>query len=403
MSTDEASLSLGSDAWLGASDYEPGSDWHTRAINFFKAVNWDALAATATQRRGGISCTIAEKFSMGHFNMARRLDFVDGISWVARVRFPSSAAAAAREALSEAKTMELEVATMKFFRSKTWIPVPEVHAYSFSAHNEVGAPFILMDYIHGNIASDLREQRDCDDGLFGSPEQDRKFREQVARIQATVSSFHFPKIGSIYYDEGIDDFCIGPEVQTGLGPWTSSAAYYDDLALHLLNFTSQDSLRQRPSFVVPAILSFLLRICGEEKNGPFRLTNRDFGAHNILVDDNFNVVGVIDFDGVMAAPLEVVAQYPDECSLTMAAPGGVETLPLAIERYAENFPKLQVYREMLAKCEGGAGGNVKVADRLGSMAARAYEGMVAYECQQDFVNDKWMNSCLEMLKDQAKK
>ncbi len=48
--------------------------------------------------------------------MARRLDFVDGVSWIARVRFPSSAAAAAREALSEAKTMEIEVATMKFFR-----------------------------------------------------------------------------------------------------------------------------------------------------------------------------------------------------------------------------------------------------------------------------------------------
>lgn len=116
MSTYKASSSLGSDAWLGASQYEPGSEWHTRAINFFKAVNWDALATIAAQRRGGISCTVAEKFSVGHFNMARRLDFVDGVSWIARVRFPSSAAAAAREALSEAKTMEIEVATMKFFR-----------------------------------------------------------------------------------------------------------------------------------------------------------------------------------------------------------------------------------------------------------------------------------------------
>ena len=116
MSIDETSHSLGSDAWLGASEYKPGSDWHTRAINFFKAVNWDALATTASQRRGGIPCTIAEKFSVGHFNMARRFDFVDGVSWVARVRFPSSDAASAREALSEAKTMETEVATMKFFR-----------------------------------------------------------------------------------------------------------------------------------------------------------------------------------------------------------------------------------------------------------------------------------------------
>ncbi|OAA79292.1 Protein kinase-like domain protein [Akanthomyces lecanii RCEF 1005] len=403
MSTYKASSSLGSDAWLGASQYEPGSEWHTRAINFFKAVNRDELATIAAQRRGEISCNVAEKFSVGHFNMARRLDFVDGVSWVARVRFPSSATAAAREALSEAKTMEIEVATMKFFRSKSWIPVPEVHAYSFSARNEVGAPFILMNYIHGNVASELREQRDCDNGLFGNPEQDRKFREQMARIQATVSSFQFPKISSIYYNEDIDYFYIGPELQTGRGPWTSSAEYYDDLALHLPKSTSEDSLRQRRSFMVPSILSFLLRVYGEEKDGPFRLANRDFGTHNIIVDGHFDIVGVIDFDGVMAAPLEVVAQYPADCSLDLQAPGGVETLPLALEPFAENLPKLEAYKEILAKCEGGAGGNVKVADRLGCTAARAYEGMVDYQSQQDFVIDKWMKSCLQMLHDQVKK
>lgn len=260
-----------------------------------------------------------------------------------------------------------------------------------------------MDYIHGNVASELRVQRDCDVGLFGTPEQDRKFREQMARIQATVSSFQFSKIGSIYYNEDIDDFYIGPELQTGRGPWASSSEYYDDLALRLLKSTSEDSLRQRPSFMVPSVLSFLLRVWGEEKNGPFRLANRDFGAHNILVDDYFDVVGVIDFDGVMAAPLEVVAQYPGDCSLDIQAPGVVETLPLALKRIAENVPRLQAYKEMLGKCEGGAGGNVKVADRLGCRAACAYYGMEAYQCQQDFLNDEWMTSCLEMLHDQIKK
>ena len=260
-----------------------------------------------------------------------------------------------------------------------------------------------MDYIHGNVASELRDQRDCDVGFFGNTEQDRKFREQMARIQATVASFQFPQIGSIYYNGDIDDFYIGPELQTGHGPWTSSAEYYDDLALHLLKSTSEDSLRQRQSFMVPSILSFLLRICGEEKDGPFRLANRDFGAHNILVDGNFDIVGVIDFDGVMAAPLEVVAQYPEDCSLKVEPPGVVETLPAVLERIADNLPRLQAYKEMLAKCEGGAGGNVKISDRLGCTAACAYQGMEAYQYQQDFVNDDWMTSCLKILHDQTKK
>ncbi len=116
MSTDEVSRSLGSDAWLGASEDEPGSEFHTRATNFLKLVNWDALATTAAQCRGGIPCSFTEKFSIGHFNMTRRLSFVDGINWVARVRFPSSDEAVARESLSTPRTMEIEVASMKFFR-----------------------------------------------------------------------------------------------------------------------------------------------------------------------------------------------------------------------------------------------------------------------------------------------
>ncbi len=286
-------------------------------------------------------------------------------------------------------------------RSKTSIPVPEVHAYNFSSDNEAGAPFILMDYIHGSVASELRIQHNSARGLFGTPEQDRKFREQMARVQATLASFQFPQIGGLYYNEDEDDFYIGPELQTGLGPWASSAEYYDDLARHLMKSTTKDSLRQSPSFMLPSILNFLLRICGEEQNGPFRLANRDFGAHNILVNENFDIVGVIDFDGVMAAPLEVVAQYPSQCFLHVEPPGVVDSRPAVIERVAATLPRLQIYKDMLAKCEGDAGGSVKIADRLGAAPASAYQGMNAYQCHQGFVNDKWMQSCLNMLHDQA--
>jgi aminoglycoside/choline kinase family phosphotransferase len=83
--------------------------------------------------------------------------------------------------------------------------------------------------------------------------------------------------------------------------------------------------------MLPSILGHLMRTHQEEKSGPFRLTNRDFGAHNILVNDNFDIVGVIDFDGVMAAPLEAVAQYPILSFLDVDPPGVVYTAPAAGE------------------------------------------------------------------------
>ncbi|KAJ4304254.1 hypothetical protein N0V88_001867 [Collariella sp. IMI 366227] len=69
--------------------------------------------------------------------------------------------------------------------------------------------------------------------------------------------------------------------------------------------------------------------------GPFRLTNRDFEAHNTLVNSDFNIVGVIDFDGVIAAPLEVVAQYPVLSCLQIEPLGVVYTNPVAVERVTE--------------------------------------------------------------------
>ncbi|KAK2595514.1 hypothetical protein QQS21_006789 [Conoideocrella luteorostrata] len=397
MRTQQPSHALGSDAWLGADEYEPGSELHTRATNFFTVVNWDALSSIASQHRGGESCYFTKNFSVGHFNMTRRIVFEDGTSWVARLRFPNHDTAADREALENSKVMEIEVASMK---SKTQIPVPKVHAYSFAVENDVGAAFILMDYIHGSVAAEFREAQGSAVGLFGTVEQDRKFREQMAHIQAIIASFRFKQIGSLYYNQETDDFHVGPELQTGKGPWVSSMEYYDDLTHHLLKSAIKNNLQGDQSFMVPSILNYLLRICGEEKTGPFRLVNRDFGAHNLLVNQDFDIVGVIDFDGVMAAPLEVVAQYPVLSFLQLEAPGIVDPRPAVVERVAQTAPRLQMYKDMLARYEeDDKSDGIRVAARLASESARVYQGMTAYQQHQDFVNQKWMKSCLKMLQD----
>jgi hypothetical protein len=234
--------------------------------------------------------------------------------------------------------------------------------------------------------------------MFGTPEQDRKFREQMARIQATVASFQFPQIGSLYYNQETDDFYIGPELQTGKGPWALSTEYYDDLVRHLLkSAVTRGDIKQNQSFMVPSILEHLVRIYGERRTGPFRLTNRDFGAHNILVNDDFDIIGVIEFDGVMAAPLEVVAQYPALSFLQVEPPGVVYSHPAAIERVRRTAPRLQEYKDML----GAFDSHGEVASRLGSTSASIYQGMTAYAQHQDFVNEQWMKSCLKMLQEYA--
>lgn len=262
-----------------------------------------------------------------------------------------------------------------------------------------------MEYIHGSPAYELRQLKNSEPYMYGTVEQDRKFREQMAHIQATISSFRFSQIGGLFYDEKKDNFYIGPELQTGKGPWTSSEGYFNDLAHHLMATVSQKELRQHKSFTVPEMLSSLLRMHGEEKNGPFRLTNRDFGPHNVLVNDNFDIVGMIDFDGVMAAPIEAVAQFPNLFGLEVEPPGIVRTQPAVVERLKRIRPQVEKYKELLTKCEiqQGREDGVSFASRVGSATASMYQGMVAYRMHQDFVNERWMKSCQFMLQWEAER
>jgi hypothetical protein len=63
------------------------------------------------------------------------------------------------------------------------------------------------------------------------------------------------------------------------------------------------------TIAIPILFKHLISLYGQNssRGGPFSITNRDFGAHNLLVNDDFKIIGVIDFDGVMAAPIEVIA------------------------------------------------------------------------------------------------
>jgi hypothetical protein len=121
--------------------------------------------------------------------------------------------------------------------------------------------------------------------------------------------------------------------------------YYTDLADHTLQVCVADAapdVQTTFSFAISILFKHLISLCGYNNRGcPFSLTNRDFGAHNLLVNDDFEIIGVIDFDGVMAAPIEVVTQYPSLTGLEPEPPGHVETRPLAIDRIKRTEPKLK--------------------------------------------------------------
>ncbi len=114
---ENGAVSLGSASWNGAADYETGGEFHERATAFFAAVKWDVLISLCSSLRNGIPCEFGERFSIGHFNMVRRIIFEDGISWVARLNLPSLRAAFGdQEVLERPLCLKVEIASMKFLK-----------------------------------------------------------------------------------------------------------------------------------------------------------------------------------------------------------------------------------------------------------------------------------------------
>ncbi|KND87685.1 hypothetical protein TOPH_07653 [Tolypocladium ophioglossoides CBS 100239] len=268
-----------------------------------------------------------------------------------------------------------------------------------------------MDYINGTVATELRVAKKCDVDLFGTPDQDRKFRQQMAGIQVTLSSFTFDQIGSLCQDEQTSDFFLGPEIETGKGPWASSMDYYTDLANHALEecvASAEPDVQESCSFAIPILFKHLMSLYGHSSfmGGPLRLVNRDFGAHNLLVNDNFDIIGMIDLDGVMAAPIEVVAQYPVLTGLDREPPGHVETKPAAIDNIRMAEPKLKEYKDLVEMAEAGMGmgneGNTPIASLMLSEAASVFQGLQRYRGHQKWVNDKWMEAYLKLLRGHIK-
>lgn len=223
----------------------------------------------------------------------------------------------------------------------------------------------------------------------------------MATIHVQLARLTSDQIGSLHQDQ--DTFIVGPEIETGKGPWRTAKDYYSALVHHQSQVAEKDAdeeVRNSALFALPRkfseLITELLQQGQAQSSGPYAMANRDFGAHNILVDDNFNIVGLIDFDGCIFAPMEVVAQFPAFMGVERPTPGHVETRPAALERKEEVrhlAPRyVNVVRTATAELESSStnGGSVSLADALVSDAASVLQGLNEYGCHQGFVNDRWM-------------
>lgn len=262
-----------------------------------------------------------------------------------------------------------EVATMKYVRAHTRIPVPEVYSYDFSPTNSVGMQFVAMEHMPGRHLYQIWDDLTVD--------HKKAALSQIAAVLGQLAQLRFLQIGSVQ-----EDFTLGPLLRTSnraddfnwitiaSGPFTST---FDYLASVIeAGFANH---RESEGENVDSILFDFRNILeayhvqhavSSSIRPPFRLLHTDFDGQNMLFTDPKHtngapprLTGIIDWEHAHTAPLYFLYEYPifiqDNDSEKTAYTTNAILRPHFFRELCAQFPRdsegyLEVRECMKAKC-----------------------------------------------------
>ncbi|TWU71423.1 hypothetical protein ED733_001730 [Metarhizium rileyi] len=234
---------------------------------------------------------------------------------------------------------------MRYVAAKTTIPVPRVHAYSFTEGSPIHSAFIVMDYIHGQTLKDLGFMKGEKWFKFIHPSEAlTKLHEQLAGLYIQLRQLEFPEIGALGLPvvDGKPSYSCDPdEIRVchrplsiemmmqefeGMDPGAeipprttfSTARSYVEALFRLADNEldkSQDTeldLRGGMSelYARHYFRRFVLGtwLDSTANQGPFVLMHGDmvFTMCNLLFDDEINLVGVIDWEWSFTVPAQML-------------------------------------------------------------------------------------------------
>jgi hypothetical protein len=164
-----------------------------------------ALTIRRSQQSPATSCTVQEGSLNGAFNIVYVLQFDDGVRWVLRV--PGNGYQGRWDEIY-AQALRSEALTMKLVARETTVPVPKVHHFEPGLENELGCPFILMDYIDGAQCHRAWFDRSADKDVL-EQRRHRTLRD-LAGAMMQLQRLTFPFGGALKFDEEGAVIGVGP-------------------------------------------------------------------------------------------------------------------------------------------------------------------------------------------------
>ncbi|KAJ3489271.1 hypothetical protein NLG97_g6035 [Lecanicillium saksenae] len=240
--------------------------------------------------------------------------FEDGIAWVARIRLCHTLLPP--DVIQRYFCLS-EVATLQFL-ARTKVPAPEAYAYELDSTNPAGVAYILMEKLPG-MALDWK----------GANESQRAHvMSQLVDVQLELEKHPLPRAGSLILPESIiesrEEIRVGPYAQMpcfvtpeqpSLGPFDTLATAYSAMIkqqMRMLANGEKSDLRVDNYIALIWRLTALPGLVRDSvsRKGPFYLRHYDDKGDHILVDDDYNITGIIDWEWASAEAKEMAFSSP---------------------------------------------------------------------------------------------
>ncbi|KAL0935574.1 uncharacterized protein CTRU02_210165 [Colletotrichum truncatum] len=309
---------------------EPDSDWDMFAYKYSAAearhieelchrIDVAKLRSRASMLRDGVPCTIelsrkTMSAMMGNQNCHTEIHFQDGVTWLARFHITKTTSPP-----QEVRDFILrsEAATMTYLKRHTRIPVPEVFDWACESDpaSQIGAGYILMGRLDG-LPLDWRAVTSA---------QKEKIMQQLADVFLEIEKHPFRLMGSLTPSNddasGFDlrglaqpaTYRLGAEGP--LGPFSSSLAGSRAIVERYLKMIASGeiaSCHHLDVYLAHRLRLDLVDSLWEDASSKnqFYLKHPDDKGDHILINENFDIVGIIDWEWTSTASPEEAFSSP---------------------------------------------------------------------------------------------
>jgi hypothetical protein len=195
-----------------------------------------------------------------------------------------------------------------------------------------------------------------------------------------MTSVRFAKIGTII--RGRDGrYDIGPFPDIG-GPFETATAFFEAWAAHAKFPMSMDKILKSMNGgpvkdILASITEFPLQVgamasfLSSSDRGPFPVSHTDFLHSNIVIDQKYKILGVINWEGACTLPWELV-EFPiflETVPVPMDAPWNYNEFGEPLEQDTRRkWQERKDYVKMVAKVESTKQSDHKLSTTLGDQS-----------------------------------